>query len=182
MGGDAQPFEQRDGPPPPAPPLIRGGEAWVVALGSGGIAELTHLAPGEPVVEQIGHGQEGLCHVEGWRAADDHRQQLVEAIELHELNAGLLEYLRTRHAVEGHIEQAIGSAVAVVIRIRDQRAVPVEQAEIHPPRVKADARQVSTTLSGGHGHPLFYLCPQTQYIPVHTVWQIHGAIGKTAHL
>ena len=54
-GRDAQAFQQRRGPV---------AAARVVALGGGGVAELADRPPGQPVVEQVGHGQEGVGRVQ----------------------------------------------------------------------------------------------------------------------
>ena len=48
------------------------GLLWVVALGRRGVAEFANGLAREPIVEQIGDGQEGLRDVEHWRSAGNH--------------------------------------------------------------------------------------------------------------
>ena len=52
------------------------------------------------------------------------RKQLVQAVNGHELNARLLEYLLPRHAAKGLLEHTVGPAVTVVVRVSDQGSVP----------------------------------------------------------
>jgi hypothetical protein len=82
------------------------------------------------------------------RAAHDHRQQLIERVDLHKLDAGALEDLLTRHTPECLVKHPVGAPVAVVVRVGDQGAVAVEQGEVHAPGIQADAIQTRAIVAG----------------------------------
>ena len=61
----------------------------IVELGRGGLGELVGLLARQQPVEQVGHHQQRLGHVQERRILQLHRQQLIQRVELHELQAGV---------------------------------------------------------------------------------------------
>jgi hypothetical protein len=70
-----------------------------------------------------------------------HRVVLVQAVELHELDAGRLEDFVARHFREDLLHDAVGAGVAVHVRLAEEFAVAADEAEVNAPRVDADAVQ-----------------------------------------
>ncbi len=100
-----------------------------------------------------------MSDIQQRRVLDDHGQQLVQAIDGHELDAGLLKDLLAGQAAEGFSEDAISAAVAVVVGIGQQSAISIQKGEIHAPGVQPHAGQVGRVLMGHQAQTLLDLAP-----------------------
>ena len=144
--------------------------------------EFIGLSTAEPEVEEIGHVEEGLgCGQQG-RTGLDHGEQLVEAVDLHELNAGAFIDLDTRHDLEGNVHHAVSAAIAVVVGVTQERIVGGEQSKIDTPSVETDTGQVIPAGPGRQPKSVLDLGPEAQHIPVQAVDKPHGPVGETVNL
>ena len=112
--------------------------ARVVALGRGRVRPLADRDAAEPVVEEVGHEEQGLGVFERALVRADGRVELDERVDRHELDAGPLVHLPRRHLGEEGFERAFGAAVAMVNRVPEEPPVPIEEAVVDPPGVDAD--------------------------------------------
>ena len=88
--------------------------------------------------DEVGRHQEPVRAIQERVAVADHREQLVQRVDGHELDAGSGVDLGPGHHVAGNLNHAVRPRVAVVDRVREQRAARVEQAEVDAPTVDAD--------------------------------------------
>ena len=83
---------------------------------------------------------------------------------------------------EGGLHHVVGARVAVVVRVGEQDVAPAQQPEVDAPGVDADAVQLGAVSLGAEPQSLFHLGEQAQHVPVETVEQLHGAIGKAVQV
>ena len=150
---------------------------WIEALGGGGIGEFAGQAAAQPVVEQVGDGEKGLGSSKLRIIGNYHRQQLVQGVDLHELDAGLGEDFRLRNPLEGFFQHAIGAGVAVVIGLAQQGTILVQQGKIHAPGIECQAFQGK--LLCRNRNSVLDLVPQAGHIPMQAGGVVHRLVGKT---
>jgi len=78
------------------------------------------FSPESQKVEEIGHVQERPRICQEGRISLGHGQELVEAVDLHELYAGLAVYLFTGDHIEGLLQHAIRAPVPIVVWVAKQ--------------------------------------------------------------
>ena len=93
----------------------------------------------------------------------------------------MFEYLGTGNPAKCLVKHAVRPAVAIMERIGDQGALPVEEAKVYPPGVDADAGQVWRMLPHSQGDGLLDLTPQAQDVPMQAIWQAHRFVGKAVN-
>ncbi len=64
------------------------------------------------------------------------------------------------------------------MRIGQQLPIPVQQAKVHSPGVDADTGQGRYMALLCQGNALPDLAPETQNVPIQTIRQEHGGVGK----
>ncbi len=104
-------------------------------------------------------------------------QQLKQRVEAHELQAGLTEDFRPRHALERLVHDRFGMRIAIMARIAEQCTATTEQREIDAPGIdtqRIDASALGNRLVETDEH----LSPQVQYVPVQRVQGAHGPVLK----
>jgi hypothetical protein len=109
-----------------------------------------------------------------------YRVQLIETVDLHELNACGLKNLCARNFGEDSLERAVRARIAIMPRIFEQRAVAVEQPEIHAPGIHADAVQL-VAFRRGESQAFADFVKKPQRVPVETRRQAHRRIRKTVN-
>lgn len=130
--------EERRGQAEPREQLLRpGAGADVEELGRARVGGLGVALAREPVDEQVGNQEQRLGG--GQRPRLLEREQLEERVERQQLDAGRLVELLRRDACERLRHRVAAAAVTVVQRVRDERAVTVDEPEVAAPRVDADA-------------------------------------------
>jgi len=177
----AHPVNQRSGPIP---------SERIQALAGTGDGALAHLAAGEPVVEQIGNEEQGLCHLQEGIISHHHRKELVERVDLHELDACGCEDLLTRNSTECLLEHSVRAAVPVMVGIAQQHPRAVQQREVNAPCIQARTHQAVAccTCTGRHcpGQPLLDLAVQPCGVPIQACAvrraQGHRPVRKAVHL
>ena len=112
------------------------------------------------------------------RAGQFHRQELVQRVELHELQAGVAEDLLAADDAEGLVHHAVGAAVAVVVGIAQQFVAPAQQAEVDAPGIDADAGDVVARLAGGGPQTLANVRPLSQQVPIQATGDLDGPFSK----
>ena len=132
-------------------------------------------------MKQIGHHQQGIGTFELGVIVVYHPEELVKRVKLHELIAGVLKNLPTRHLLECKFQHAIRATIAVVIGIAQEIAAAVQKGEIHPPGIHPDAAKRALELMGKAGDPTFDLVPQAQNIPVSMTPDNNRFIGKAVN-
>ena len=154
----------------------------IVELARAGLGHLVALHAGQQPVEQVGHHQQRLGHVQQRRAAELHRQQLVERVELHELQAGVAEDLLAADDAEGLFHHAVGAAVAVMIGIAQQLVAAAQQAEIDAPGVDADAGDAVAPFAARGPQALADVGPLAQQVPVQAAGDLDRAVLEAIDL
>jgi hypothetical protein len=144
-------------------------------LGGGGVGVFGDPGAGQPVVQQVGHGQHGRRGVDqlGRRLAG--RVELVERVEGQELDAGDRIDLVGGDPFEDRVHDPIGADIPVVVRVLDQGAVLAEQGEVAAPGVDAEA------LDPGDVQTLerpTHLEPEPQDVPLQRPVLPHRLVGK----
>jgi hypothetical protein len=158
VSGKAHLLQKREGPT---------AGTRVAQLGGGGVGVLAGFLARKPVADEIGDHQQRLRRPE--KGGIFHRQKLVEGIYRHELDTRCPVYFFFVHPLDGPLFHTIGTRVAVVVRVRDQAAVPVQEGEVHPPGVHTQALD-APGVAGGFREPFFDLADDPQHVPVQTVW------------
>ncbi len=111
------------------------------------------------------------------RAIALHRQQLKQRVEAQELDAGVPEYLRARHAAECLIHDALGVRIAVVAGIAQQNAAAAEQGEINAPGI--DAQTIDAAVSGrAQPQRLEQRIVESENVPMQAIQRADGAVGE----
>ncbi len=139
--------------------------------------ELADLTAAQPVMQQVGEGEIRFGHFEQPPVRRRQTGELVERVERHELDARALEHGAARHALEDPVQHAIGAAVTVVDRVRQQFAVAVQKSEVHAPRIDADRRRA---VFGGLD-ALGDLVPEAQHVPIDRAVDGGGQVGEAVH-
>ena len=137
---DVEPFEQVARP--------RAG-AGVEALRRRRVRPLADARPREPVVEEVGDHQQRLGGVERRVVVGRHRGELEDGVDRHELDPGALVQLAGRDALERRAERRRAPVVAVVHRVPDEAAAPVEEPEVDAPGVDPDRVDAPAVRAGG---------------------------------
>ena len=128
-GGDAQPFQQR------ARPVT--GER-VEHLAGACVRVLGDRAPAQEVGEEVAHHEQPVRRAELRVAGACHREQLVQRVDGHELDARGAVDLRAGNDREGLVDHARGPCVAIVDGVAQEAAARVEKAEVDAPGVHPD--------------------------------------------
>ena len=117
-----------------------------------------------------------------WRSSGssgaDHREQLVQRVDGHELDAGGAR--RSRRAARSRRRRSgmpVRPRVAVVDRVREQPAAVVEQPEVHAPGVHADARRPGPP-APARRRPAIDVAEQAQEVPVERARERHRDVGE----
>ena len=109
--------------------------------------------------------------------AADHRQQLVQRVDRHELDAGGRVDLLARHRrAHAGLHHPHGPCVPVVDRVRQQPAARVEEPEVDAPRVDTD--RGDGTIGAGTTQARGDLAEQVQEVPVQRAGQRHRDVGE----
>ena len=137
---------------------------------------LGHAGAGQEVGEQVGHHQQPVGVPQERIVRARHRQELVDGVDGHELDAGRGVDLVPGHQRERALDHAVGPRVAVVDRVREQPPALVEQAEVHAPGVDADRGHAT-------GSPRLAqagrdVAEQPQGVPVHRPGHGHGHVRE----
>ena len=137
----------------------------------------------EMVADQIGDEDQRAGAGQGRVALRPHGEQLVETVELHELEAGVLVDLASRHEPERFVQHAVGAGVAVVVRVLDKFSVAVEQGEVHAPTVHGDAGDRAVGLPHTEADAALDLIEDlSQEIPSKGAVLLDGPVGKAMDL
>ena len=150
----------------------------IVELGGASDGDFGLLDTGQPVVQQVRHEQETVCHRQRGRTGQFHGVQLVQRVELHELDAGVIEHLAARHHREQAFRDPVGARIAVMAGRIHQRPVAAQQPEIHTPRVDADTGDLEFALAAGDGESVDDLVKQAEAIPIESGGQMDGCVRK----
>jgi hypothetical protein len=101
---------------------------------------------------------------------------LIQGVDLHELNAGLFEYVFAGNLLEEGIEHAVGAFVAIVNGVLEEVPAGVKQAEVNAPCVNREGAYGVLALSGGE--PFSELAVEMKKIPVKVTLKLSGAIPE----
>ena len=134
--------------------------------------------PREPVIEQVRYVEQLAPGVQRGRAGQLHGVQLVQRIDLHELNAGILEHLLARNALEDLFHHAVVPGIAIVPGLLHELAIGAEKAEIHAPGIHADTVQRQIPLAHGHVQTVADLLPETLRVPAQRITVSYRGIGE----
>ena len=93
-------------------------------------------------MEEVWDCQEPAGAIERRRAEPIDGTQLVEGVQFHELHARRGEDLLARHDGKRAVELAVGASVAVGDGGGEQLSLSIEQREIDPPGIDADAHDL----------------------------------------
>ena len=133
-------------------------------------------------MEQVGHHQQRLGHVQQRRAGQLHRQQLIQRVELHELQAGVAEDFLAADDAEGLFHHAVGAAVAVMVGIAQQFVAASQQAEIDAPGIDADAGDAVGPFAAGGPQALADVRPLAQQVPIQMAGDFDRAVLEAVDL
>ena len=109
------------------------------------------------------------------------RQQLVEGIDRHELQARRREDLFSRNSFERFFHHLDVSGVAIVAHLAGKLLLGVEQGEIDTPGVDTYRRNVRIA-GGSLTQPLENFLPQTEDVPEKAVLDAYGIVCEAMHL
>jgi hypothetical protein len=107
----------------------------VEALRRGRVGELRRERTAEPVVHQIRDQEQRLGGLECRVGLRGHGPQLEDRVDRHQLDARALVEIPRGHLRKHAFHRAGTTVVAVVDRILQEAAVPVQQAEVDGPRI-----------------------------------------------
>ena len=130
-------------------------------------------------MEKIRHHQQAIRRRQQIRAGALQRQQLVEGVDLHELQAGLGENFRPRHPRERVFHHPVDAGIAVMIRLAEHFPGFCQQYKIHAPRVHADRDDLVAEFFGGEGQAVLDFRPETQDVPAQRAGDVDRPVGKT---
>ena len=157
--------------PVPGPRIDQSGRRRVGALGDDDT--------GQPVPEQVGQRQHPPHDRE--RRRDASRLELVDRVDRHELEAGARVEVCLRDPRVDPVHRRHVSRVAVMDRVADQDTCLVEHADVHAPRVDADAPQVGRDARRAP-EPGQDLVVQPQRIPVQPVVELDRLVREAVDL
>ena len=151
----------------------------IVELRGAGLRHFVALHARQQPVHEVGHQQDRLGNVQQRRPSQLHRQELIERIDLHELQARVAENLFAGNDGEGLLEHAVGTAVAIVIGIAQQFVVagsnPKSTPQVSTPTLTI-ASPPSAAASGRQALP--HATPQSRQIPVQSPGEVDGTVFK----
>ena len=148
-------------------------------LGRARVRCLGEALAGQPVTQQVRDQEEGLRGLQGHALLES--EQLEQRVERQELDTGRLVDLLHRNEREGLLHRAGAAAVAMMERVRDQGALPVEQAEIAAPRVDSHAAH-AIAAPGELAERGADLAEQAEHVPVEAVGQPDRPVREPARL
>lgn len=167
-------------PQPPHDPFVPLVGARVHELGGGGDRIFRRLPARQQVAEEVGHEQRAAGALEQLGALLREGIELEDRVELHELVAGRPVELVAADDPADLLDHPGGAGVAVVDGVLHQVAVPVEQAEIHPPGVDADALEIAQRLRLGDA--LLDLVKEREHVPVEGPAHRDGVVVEAVNL
>ena len=117
-------------------------------------------------MEEVGDLQEAFRDVENRRVLLLHYHQLIQGVKLHKLQAGLRENLVAGNGLKRPFHRAVGSRVAVTIRVPEQFAAAPEEREVDAPCVDADARNFRAVFRPDRAQAVLDVFPEPRQVPV----------------
>ncbi len=152
--------------------------SWIVKLARAGVGLFDPRHSAEEVIESVGDQQQLAGPGQSFGRF---RAQLVDRVQRHELDAGLVEDGFSIH-FGLDVRHAPGRArVAVVERGRDQLSPGIEQEIIHAPRIGADAGN-GEAVRRGFLQAGLQLLKQLGNVPVQRVARFDRRVGKPMDL
>jgi hypothetical protein len=109
------------------------------------------------------------------------REQLVERIQLHELQAGLRKDFRARNFFERARQRAARPAIAVMVRQAKDFVLFIEQHKVHAPSVCTHGDDLFAVFLPGQHEAVLDFRPQPQHIPAERLAEIDAAVRKAVH-
>ena len=116
-------------------------------------------------MEEVGHHQEPFGEIENRAVIAAHRDQLVERVDRHELQAGRREDFFARDTSERLVHDAGRAGVAVVVRLAEQFAAFGEQDVVDSPGIDAHADRARAIGLRGFEQAVLNLAPEAEHVP-----------------
>ncbi len=153
--------------------VVPGGIEHAQQAGGRGVGLLGTGLAGQPVPDEVGDEQRGVCELEDVAGLGG---ELVERVERQELQPVALEELGMRHPVVNGPDAEGRAGVAVVERVAE-KASAAQQPVVDGPGVDADARDA------GFGaerlaKPLHGRAVERQDVPVQAVADLHRVVRE----
>ena len=144
-----------------------------------------HFFTGQHVAQRIRNEQRFFRGVQQRRVVALHRVKLVQAVEIHDLDAGDIVYLFAgQYFLEIFFRRSCRVLVAVSMRNAQYLTVFAEEYEIDAPSVDADRGDVHVFFGGGN-HTGFQMFVQREDVPVSVSVQFEDLVreaGQFLHL
>ncbi len=131
-------------------------------LRRGGVGVFGAEVAGEPVIEEVGDGDERVGGIEQARRLARGGEDLIERVDRHELDAGEGVDLFARDDAADGFDHAIGAVVAVMIGVFEKLALFADERVIDSPGVEGYAGEV---FDGRVVEGLFDLGPEAEDVP-----------------
>ena len=133
----------------------------------------------QPVVQQVGNGDQRACGINQVRCLPARRVQLIERVDRQELDAGDGIDPVAAHALEHRFHRAAGAPVAIVVRVLEQVAALADERVVDAPAVDADAIEAGPTVQLQRAP---HLLPEMQDVPLQRPVLPYGFVQEPVDL
>src|SRR5207302_9268286 len=109
-------------------------------LGCGSVREFADSISREPIIKEVRHCDQALCGEKDLGRISPGRDQLIEGVDGHELDAGDGVDLFLRNLAKDFLHDTAGATVAIMVGVLEEFSPLSKQRVIHTPGVYADSR------------------------------------------
>ncbi len=133
-------------------------------------------------MEKVGNHQKSIGLFHQRTVGLIHRDELIQRIDFHELQAGLSKNLIPGNSLKSLLKHAQRSAIAIMISLPQHFASFREEHKIDSPGIDSDGNNVLAETGCRFGESRLDFGPQAKQVPPHCVGDMDRAVGESVQL